>query len=96
MIKFYGHLPQQAIYAVKWAVGEEIVAIAGRSVLNGENVYFSDIKDDVSVPAIRVWKESIKFMKDAGPGYCITKTSGKFLEKLGWIKMNDGVYKWPG
>jgi hypothetical protein len=96
ILAFFDKLPAQSMRAWVLKRNDEVLGVAGFYVSNGVAVVFSDSTD--GIPKLRIWRESLKFMRDLKiPAICTTQGSGPFLERLGWIYVgpsSDGdVYR---
>ena len=100
VIEIMGHLPATTIRAkVLEAPDGQLLGIAGYWVQAGFAVVFSQVVEGAKISKLRIWKESVEFMKGLDvPARCITTTSGRFLERLGWSHIGSSdqgeVYEW--
>lgn len=82
-----------SVRGVVWETDGEVVGLAGRYLLGGRTVIFSDAKP--GLPKLAVWRAAKKFMAEVvGPAVCVTENSGPFLERLGWVKGEGEEYLW--
>ena len=78
----------------------KLQGIAGYWVVNGTAVVFSDTVPDAEIPRLRIWRESLAFMKQLDmPARCLAdETSGRFLARLGWEHLGSSdegeIYEW--
>lgn len=93
LVAWYGFHPPMTVRAMVWEDETGLLGIAGHHIQNGKIVVFSEMKPEL--PELAVWRAAKGFM--AGfklHAVCTTKDSGRFLERLGWKKQEDGAYQW--
>lgn len=92
MAAWFGHATPVTIRATVWERDGELLGIAGY-YMDGVAVVFSESKP--GLPKLAIWREAKAFMAGLNiPAVCITEEGGPFLERLGWIKGEDGDYLW--
>ena len=90
---FYGELPATSVRAWVLEIGGEVVGIAGYRRDGNYMVVFSDVKPDV--PKMTIWRKAREFMAMLDfEAFCqCTETSGPFLERLGWERVSENVFR---
>lgn len=88
-IRFFKESPKRTIRGYSFFLNGEIAAVFGALLSKDGTMLFSDVRPDLNVPAITVWRWAaralvlISDMKQ--PLYAISKKSGRFLESLGFV-----------
>lgn len=93
LIAWYGFAPPMTMRARVWEDETGLLGLAGHHLAEGKIVVFSEMKPDL--PELAVWRAAKQFMAGLNlPAVCYTEGSGRFLERLGWNKTDDGEYLW--
>lgn len=99
-IQFFGVKPERTIRGYAFWIDGEVKAIFGALLGKEATMLFSDMKDDIKLPAITIWRwaktalEQIDDMKQ--PLYATSEKSGKFLLSLGFEHMGGKTYRYVG
>lgn len=102
ILEFYGAPSERTLRALAIRRDGVLVAIAGVAVECGRNVAFSDVKEGVTAPKKTIWRVAKEIMKYISaiksPTIAITKSSEKFIQRLGFIEYigrceNGRIYK---
>lgn len=81
------------VRATVWERDGEVVGLAGYYLHGDVAVVFSEAKE--GLPKLAVWREAKAFMaRLKRPAVCFTEGSGRFLERLGWVKGQGEEYRW--
>lgn len=97
-VKFYDKQPSHTIQGYSIFLNGDLVAVFGVLVQDKKNarIMFSDIKKDIDVPKMTIWRWSKKAMQMLDhirlPIYAYTRGSEKYLESLGFCYHADTEY----
>ena len=96
-VKFYNKQPERTIQGYSILLNGELVAVFG-VLMEKKNVriMFSDMKKDINVPKMTIWRWSKKAMAMLNdiklPIYAYTDNSEKYLQSLGFCYHADTKY----
>lgn len=97
---FFKERPKRTIRGYAFWMDGEIKAIFGALLGDKATMLFSDMKQDIKLPAITIWRwaksalEQIDDMRQ--PLYATTEKSDKFLRSLGFRHIGGKTYEYVG
>lgn len=107
VVAFFGSRPPFTIRGMAFYIGGNLVGIGGVRNENGVWLAFSDIRKDVKVPAITIWRHAKRVVKEIvsemqAPVYAVVdkqnKLGRKWANGLGFKLCSESdeveVYRW--
>lgn len=95
-VEFFGVSPTHTIRGYCFYLDGRKVAVFGAILEKECTMLFSNMKEDINVPKITIWrwaKKSLRLIDDMRqPLYATSKNSGKFLNSLGFVFRGDTKY----
>lgn len=88
-ILFFKEEPKRTIRGYSFFLNGHIVAVFGALLSKDGTMLFSDMKKELDIPAILVWrwaKRALSLINDMRqPLYATSQKSGRFLNSLGFV-----------
>lgn len=95
-VLFFGKQPESTIRGYCFYLDGEVVAVFGAVLSKDVTMLFSDVKKEINVPKITIWrwaKKALGWIDDMRqPLYATSESSGKFLNSLGFRFHSDTKY----